>query len=495
MKKIQTLLNKYGKTKVQEYLREYYGKPENIVKFKFLFSNHLTYKSPSFHDEILTQIPKGGKKAYAAPRGFAKSTVTNVVGASWLALNSHHHFILIISDTYSQAKLHLGSLKNELETNDKIRSIYGDVKGKTWGEDTIIVKGLDGEVMVMALGAGMKIRGLKFRQYRPELAILDDLENTEMVYNAERRTKLERWFSFDLAPALSVPKNIIYLGTILHYNALLKKVVDRQGKYAGWETKLYEAIDKGQSLWKEMYPLEYLVAIRDDPNHPDYVGSIVFAQEYMNRPQDDKDRIIKLDWIKYYTYKEKVLSFEGVHEVNKREAFRKTLEVFAGVDPAIGEKETSDSFSMYVFGLDKISGNEYQLDMIHGKFTIDEQVTRIVNCCKEWKIDVLGIESNAYQAGLFQLVKVALQRAGLSTKIRKIFTDKDKIRRARIHSVAFEGGFVKLRQDHPQVDIIKKEIEEFPLGEHDDAFDSLMLAREARQKPKPRVFRNKLKGF
>jgi len=35
--------------------------------------------------------------------------------------------------------------------------------------------------MILALGAGMKIRGLKFNQYRPELAVIDDLENTEMV--------------------------------------------------------------------------------------------------------------------------------------------------------------------------------------------------------------------------------------------------------------------------------------------------------------------------
>lgn len=492
---IQPLIDKYGEEITRSYLLKRFRRPEAIVEFKGLFPNHLTSKSPPFHNEILLDIPKGGKQADAAPRGFAKSTVTDVIGCAWLSVNSFYHFILIISDTYTQAKMQLGSLKNELETNEWINWLYGDVKGDVWGEDRIIVKGQDGDVMIMALGAGMKIRGLKFRQYRPELAIIDDLENSEMVYSAERRAKLERWFNFDLMPALAVPKNVVYLGTILHYNALLKKVIDREGKYAGWNTKLYKAIMDGKSLWPEMYPIEYLMAIRDDPNHPDYVGSIVFAQEYQNEPQDDQDRIIKLEWMKWYSYAARFREFEGIHDVERKQNFRDTLEVFAGVDPAIGEKEQSDNFSLYVFGLDNKTGFEYQLDLIHGHFTIDEQVERIVNCCIEWRVDVIGIESNAYQAGLYQLVRTALQKANCKTRIRKIITDKDKIRRARIHSVAFEGGFVKLRQDHPKADIIKKEIEEFPLGEHDDSFDSLMIAREARQKPKPRAFTQKLKGF
>lgn len=492
---IQKLVDNYGKEKTRSYLVKRFARPEAIVEFKNLFPNHITTQSPPFHKEILSEIPKGGKQANAAPRGFAKSTIIDVIGAGWLAVNSHYHFILIISDTYTQAKMHLGALKDEFETNAWLNWLYGNLKGSVWGEDRIIVKGRDGPVMIMALGAGMKIRGLKFRQYRPELAIIDDLENTEMVYSADRRQKLERWFNFDLMPALAVPKNVMYLGTILHYNALLKKVIDKAGKYQGWKTGLYKALTDGESLWPTQYTTKYLTAIRDDPTHPDYVGSIVFSQEYQNEPQDDQDRIIRLEWVKYYTYAAKFKEFDGIHDIQRKESFRKSLKVFAGVDPAIGEKEQSDNFSMYVFGLDEKTGMEYQLDLIHGKFTIDDQVERIVNCCKLWDIDVLGIESNAYQAGLYQLVRLALQKAGMKTKLRKIITDRDKIRRARIHSVAFEGGFVKLRQDHKNVDIIKKEIEEFPLGEHDDAFDSLMLAREARQKPKPRAFTKKLKGF
>lgn len=441
--------------------------------------------------EILSNIPKGGKQAYAAPRGFAKSTVTDVIGLSWIAVHSHYHFVLLISDTYTQAQLHLGALKDELESNKYLKWLYGDIRGKTWGEDTIIVNGTNGEMMIKALGAGMQIRGLRFKQYRPQLAIIDDLENLKAVYSPELRKKLERWFEFDLIPGLAKTKNVIYLGTLLHYHALLKQIVDKKGKFAGWYTRLYKAITNGKSLWPQMYPIEYLVEIRDNPLHPDYVGSIVFAQEYQNEPQDDKDRIIQIGWIKEYSYAAMVRSMSGDTDQMREIVFRKRLEVYGGVDPAIGQKQTSDNFSFYTMGLDKETGKEYQLDLIVGKFTIDEQVTKIIECYKRWKHDIIGIESVAYQEGLNQLVRSAAQKAGLYLRTRPLKTDTDKIRRARIHSSGFEGGFIHLRTDHTETGNLRTEIEEFPLGEHDDRFDSLMLSREARQQPKVKAYTQK----
>jgi hypothetical protein len=488
---IRALIDKYGHEKARAYLRTFFAKPENLPYWTILFPNHVKTTSADFHIEILTNLPKGGKQAYAAPRGFAKSTVTDVIGLSWIAIHSHYHFILLISDTYTQAQLHLGALKDELENNKIIKWLYGDIKGKTWGEDTIIVNEDQDAVMIKALGAGMKIRGLRFKQYRPELAVIDDLENLDVVYSPERRKKLQRWFDFDLVPGLAKNKNIIYLGTLLHYHALLKQIVDKKDKYSGWFTRLYKAISGGKSLWPEMYPVEYLIEIRDNPLHPDYVGSIVFAQEFQNEPQDDRDRIIQIGWIQEYSYMATVRSMDADTDTMREAVFRRKLQVYGGVDPAIGQKEQNDNFSFYTMGFDPESGKEYELELIVGKFTIDEQVRKIIECYKRWKHDIIGIESVAYQEGLNQLVKLAAQKEGLYLRTRALKTDTDKIRRARIHSSGFEGKFIYLRSDHSETGKLRTEIEEFPLGDKDDRFDSLMLAREARQQPKVRAFGHK----
>jgi hypothetical protein len=141
------IIEKYGQETARQYFVERFRKPEAIIEYKCLFPDHLTSASASLHDEILQAIQRGGKQAFAAPRGFAKSTVTNIIGLSHLSIYGRYHFIILISDTYTQAKMHLGALKSELESNEALRWLYGDLVGDQWGEDQIVVRGLGGDVM------------------------------------------------------------------------------------------------------------------------------------------------------------------------------------------------------------------------------------------------------------------------------------------------------------------------------------------------------------
>ena len=49
-------------------------------------------------------------------------------------------------------------------------------------------------IKVEAIGSGKKIRGRKHRNWRPDLLILDDIENDENVRTPEQRAKLDSWF-------------------------------------------------------------------------------------------------------------------------------------------------------------------------------------------------------------------------------------------------------------------------------------------------------------
>ena len=486
------LIPKYGEAKTRQFLQWWFSKPENFWDFASLFARHLGDNIPEFHKELVELALAEGKTAVCAPRGFAKSTIIGLVYLAWRSLNGYSHFIPYISDTYLQAKLITGGLRSEIDTNQAINFVYPNARSDKWGEEGFVINGLNGSTFILPLGAGMKIRGLKYDNHRPDLAVIDDLENLEAVYSSERREKLQKWFDYDLEPAMDrYNKNIIYIGTILHYHSLLKQVTEKQGKYSAWKVKKYKALDdQGNSLWEARFSADYLRSIRDDPNHPDYVGSIVFAQELQNEPQDDQDRIIKLGWIKEYSYAEKWRSEEAETDELRQWAWLNKLERVAGVDPAISEKQTADNFSMYVYGFEQSTAYEYMLDLLHGKYPdINKQVELIIKAVKDWKIQALGIETVAYQKGLAQLVRKALAKEAIySCKLVELKTDKDKIRRARIHSSAFEAGFIHLRRDHPNYATISNEISEFPLGLNDDALDSLMLARETRQKPRARAY-------
>jgi predicted phage terminase large subunit-like protein len=490
--KIQTLIDKYGEDVTRSYLQQRWAQPEHFWEFAGMFHHLMGDKVPEFHAEMVEMVMPVGKYGIGAPRGFAKSTVIGLIYILWVGLNGFKWFIPYISDTHLQAKLIAGGAKAEIDTNELLKFVYPDARSNRWGEEGFVINGLLHKCYILPLGAGMKIRGLKYENHRPDLVIIDDLENLELVYSKDRRAKLQKWFDYDLEPAMDrYSKHIIYIGTILHYSSLLKMVLENQGKYTGWKTKKYKALqDDGTSLWEARFDANYLKEIRDNPTHPDYVGSIVFAQELQNEPQDDQDRIIKLAWIKEYVLREKWVGFEAIDDEARMWKWLNTLERIGGVDPAISESETADYFSFYIMGFEQSTANEYMLDLKHDRIgDINEQVKLIVDGIVQWQLQAVGIESVAFQKGLYTLVKKELNRRAIyNCKIIPIQTDKDKIRRARIHSSAFEGGFIHLRNDHPHYATIKGEIEEFPLGAKDDAFDSLMLARETRIKPKSRTF-------
>ncbi len=498
---IPFLIESFGADKARLYLQWYFAQDteEAFVAFESCFADILQDAVPDIHREVIAECMQGGKCAICLPRGGAKSTVVSVIFNAWLALNGKRNYILQISDTHTQARKFVQTIKAEIETNPVLRFVYPNAQGNTWtSDDGIVVLSPEGkECMIMPIGAGMKVRGLNYRAHRPDQATIDDLENSEMVYSAERRKKLKRWFDMDLEPAMDrYAKNIVYVGTILHYHALLKQVIDRKDKYKSWRVLQRKAIEGGKSFWESRFPLEWLTNIRDNPDHPDYVGSIVFAQEYMHEPQDDKDRIIKPEWLKEYSLVAALREVKGETAEERLQNWLMDKSVYIGVDPAISEKEQADFFSAYVMAFDAATGREYQLDLLHDKSKDPaKHVTWVCDLIEKWDADVCGVESIAYQSGLATMIKREIQIRGHSCRIKKIRTDKDKVRRARIHSVAFEGGFVFLRTDHAKYDIIKTELAEFPLGEHDDAFDSLMLCREARRLPRAKTHQDKPEGF
>ena len=506
--RIREIAEQFGDAKARSYFQQHFAKPESFIQFASLFQNYTTNLMPEFHEIMASEVlfylfkqdSEGRRFCYSAPRGFAKSSFFNVIFNAWCSLNGFYHFIIPISDTFDQAKLHLGALKSELETNQVLNWIYPNLKGSTWGEEKIIVNSLQGEVLVFSRGAEMKIRGLRFKQFRPQLTIIDDLENLEAVYSEDRRKKLKFWFDNDLIPAMDrYNANIVYIGTVLHKEALLNKVLNGEDKYGSFITRKFGALDEGgKSIWEDRFPTTYLIDIRDNPQHPNYMGSVVFEQEMMNNPQDSSFSVVKPEWMKSYSLKDEVFQVSGNSYEEKLNAWLLGFELrFAGVDPAISENEKADFFSIYGAGLEKTTAKEKMFECVHTKEeNINKQVELVCDFVIRWKIQVLGIESVAYQKGLYKLVTVELNKRGYYLKCVEIKTDKDKIRRAKIHSSAFEGGFILLNKDDNNYNVLYNEITEFPSAKKDDAFDSLMLSRESRQiNNRPKVFAKKPSVF
>jgi len=68
------------------------------------------------------------------------------------------------------------------------------------------------------------LRGLRHRQYRPDLVIIDDVEDLESVKTKENRDKLWDWFAGEVMPIGDVGTKIVVVGNLLHEDSLMMRL-------------------------------------------------------------------------------------------------------------------------------------------------------------------------------------------------------------------------------------------------------------------------------
>lgn len=416
---------------------------------KFFFGHHIILDTPNFHKELYKILASQDKRvAIAAPRGHAKSTIFDLVYLSWLIVHNKTKFVLLISDTYSQSTLFLETIKAEFESNDRLRAFYGNLVTDKWAEENIVV----GDVMIKALGANMKVRGLKYRNFRPDMVICDDLENDEMVESKERREKLSRWFNGALIPSLAPEGRIVIIGTILHYDSLLNNLLDVK-RYPQWTKKMYRAINNGQALWPEHLNLAQLDVIKQDYMREGQ--GFLFYQEYMNDPVSDEFRKFKFEKIKFFDPKEQ----EG-----------KQMNIYMAIDRAYSMDRTADFTGIVIVGVD--SDNRWYI-LSAERFKGDEKtlIEKIFDLKKFYSPLKVGIEQKSYAYTLKPTLDQEMQRRNeffLITELKDLGKAKSLRIEALLPRYEANGIFFKKGQD----DLID-ELTTFPRGQHDDLIDAL----------------------
>lgn len=204
-------------------------------------------KNPLQEAKVISRMD-GSHQVVAAPRGHAKSTNFTFKDSLHAVLYRYKHYILILSDSSEQAEGFLDDIKTELEDNGNIMMDFGSLKGeKAWRGSVALTRT---DVKVEAIGSGKKVRGRRHRNWRPDLIVLDDIENDENVNTPEQRRKLSSWFYKAVSKAGDTYTDIMYIGTILHYDSLLSSVLRNPSyKSRKYRAVISEAVDT--RLWEE----------------------------------------------------------------------------------------------------------------------------------------------------------------------------------------------------------------------------------------------------
>ena len=106
----------------------------------------------------------------------------------------------------------MANIKSVMQDVDLLKSDIGPFEetSEEWSAMSIVLKQYGARLMVASID--QSVRGLLFKQYRPDLIILDDTEDIASVKTQEARNKLYEWFISLLGKSslwILVPRRII----------------------------------------------------------------------------------------------------------------------------------------------------------------------------------------------------------------------------------------------------------------------------------------------
>ncbi|MCC5911332.1 MAG: phage terminase large subunit [Clostridiaceae bacterium] len=477
-------------------------------------SHYFIRKSPDFHRELndiwshgvlkgvnpyeevaANEIAKleGCRRAIAAPRGHAKSTTFTFKNAIHAIVYKYKHYVIILSDSSEQAEGFLQDIKAEFEENPFILEDFGDLKGNKWTDSTFTT--VD-NIKVDAIGSGKKIRGRRHRNWRPDLIILDDVENDENVNTPEQRKKLSNWYFKAVSKAGDTYTDIVYIGTLLHYDSLLAKVLNNPAyhsvKYKGvmgfsknqelWDTweSIYtdlenpkreedalaffegykeEMLEGVEVLWEEKLSYYKLMTLKVSE------GEASFNSEIQNEPIDPDNAVFNDEWFDFY------------NEVEVD--FSDSRFVFVGaIDPSLGKNKRSDTSAILSISKDTVSGYMYLHEASIEKRHPDVIINDAIEGQRRMKLDYkkgymkFGVETNQFQHFFKDVLAKESAKTGEYLPIEEIQSLSNKDMRIRSLQPYIKNKYVKFNPKHKT---LLRQLRNYPMDANDDGPDCLEM--------------------
>lgn len=357
------------------------------VAAKVLFPDRVERPFTSLHDKIfkLLDDPTKQKVAIAAPRGYGKTTLNTIVYPAKKIMFSENKFIMPVSATATSAEMQGENLKMELLTNEDIIRFFGPMKSNVFSKAQWITAN---DILVMPRGAGQQVRGQLYKNYRPDLILVDDLETSEGVMSKEQRDKLKNWFYSDLCNCVDRSRKdwkIIVIGTVLHEDSLLVELLDDPE----WESVRLELCDdEFNSNWPDFMSSAECKKLYEEYKKKGQAD--VFFREYRNLPISTEDATFKSEYFKYY----------DEDAINPRDLINVVI-----IDPAKTVQMHSADSAIVGWGVDKAGKKMYVRDVVAGKLYPDQLYDEAFAMVERLKATVLAIEVTSLNEFITQPIK------------------------------------------------------------------------------------------
>jgi len=421
----------------------------------------------------------GEKFATAAPRGHGKSTDVSVVFLIWVVVNKLKHFPVLFSDAIELTETLIEAVKAELEENENLKADFPSATGvgRVWKIGDIVTKN---GIRIKGYGSGKRVRGVKHGTHRPDLAVIDDLENDENVRSRPQRDKLEKWLDEAVDNLGDVTGNldIIYIGTLLHRDSVLA----RKLKLAFWNPQIFRAVlqfPKRMDLWEEYANLLRLRGteaadafyLANRPEMDD--GAVVmwpeavplkllmtkkaeapksFAKEQQNNPNSDAQKF-KRETMHFW--KDRPLS---------------GIRYYGYCDPA-QNKPDSDYTNFTILAVSEELRKAWCVESINEVIGSKEIVKRFCDLQIKYKCKKFALETNGGAGHLVPFIKDEAFDRKIHMPLKEVNNTEKKEDRIDELEIPIESGELLL---HASQVILIEQLEDHPEAVNDDGPDGLV---------------------
>ncbi len=356
-------------------------------------------------------------------------------------------------------------------------------------------------VKIEGLGSGKKVRGRRHGPYRPDLVVLDDVENDEQVMSPHQRDKLTRWIDravLKLGPP-DGSMDVIMAGTVLHHDAVLVRLSKRPGwrvarfrailkwpermdLWERWEELLLNdgeaaadaflarhraEMEAGAVLnWAAMQPLEWLMKVRAESH-------AAFESEYQGNPVSERSPFRDLQfWV----------------------ARNPSWVFFGAIDPSLGKQGgRGDPSAILVGGLDAEAG---VLDVVEASIRPrlpDTIIADAIALQRDYHCQLWFVEAVQFQELLRELLMQEAAKAGVPMPCVPITPLADKRLRIERLQAPVAAGLIRF---HPSHTTLIDQLQQWPEADHDDGPDALeMLWTHALQHARSALTAERLRGL
>jgi predicted phage terminase large subunit-like protein len=399
------------------------------------------------------------RQAWIAPRGAAKSSWICTILPIWALAHGHRRMVAAFAANKSAAERLMGNIRFCLDNYELLGDDFPDlctpamVGGKAVSDAKNMYVAKSGAV-VMSYGIDSNQLGANIHGTRPDLILLDDIEDDEGNYSLHQ--KKQRLATVGSILPMNDRAVVQWAGTTTMYGSATHDLVRTlHGEQADWvgeyefTPRHYRAIvtrpdGTEESIWPAKWSLERLRSIRH---------TRIFALQYDNMPQSHEDGL----WTP-----------ETLPPILPK--LRCTRAVL-WIDPGVTTNAKSDPTGLAVLGA---SGARAHVLYADGhKLKPGERKTMVGRLCHDNPmIDTVYVEvtngGDSYRAEL----EPVLPRG---VKLVERRPTKSKPKRIEEHLDYCQMGWVSWAENHP---LLREQMLAFPKNDHDDVLDAVCGAAE-----------------